>query len=107
LSAGKKRGGAYHNRTLSLSPYRCRDVEDDNGNLGTPVVHRSEAVVPLLSCRVPDLELHRCIVQTNCLSEERSYSGHTTSSHVTTRTTRTTTKKTKEDIWTEKCKQNY
>lgn len=78
----------HRDKTLHQCPYRCRDVEDDNGDLGTPVVHRSEAVVSLLSCCVPDLELHRCIVQTNRLSEECSYSrDKRTSNHGTTTTT--------------------
>lgn len=41
-----------------VKPYRLGDVEDHNGGLCTSVVHGSQAVVSLLSCRVPDLKLH-------------------------------------------------
>ena len=48
------------------------DVIDHDGSLGAPVVHGGEAVVALLSCGVPDLKLHCCVVQAYRLCEEGS-----------------------------------
>lgn len=56
----------------STAQYRLGDVKDDNGSLGAAVVHRGQAVVSLLSRRVPDLKLHRGLVETHRLSQECS-----------------------------------
>ncbi len=53
--------------------YRLGDVKDDDGGLSTAVVHRSQAVVSLLSCCVPDLKLHCGVIQTHRLSQECSW----------------------------------
>lgn len=51
------------------------DVIDHNGGLGSSVVHRGQAVVPLLPCRVPNLKLDCCVIQAYCLCEESSSNG--------------------------------
>lgn len=50
--------------------YRLGDVKNHNGSLSAAVVHRSQAVVSLLSCSVPDLKLDCGVVQTHRLSQE-------------------------------------
>jgi len=52
--------------------YRVGDVIDHDGRLSASVVHWSQAVVALLTRRVPDLKLHSGVVQTDGLSEEGS-----------------------------------
>jgi len=37
-------------------------IIDNDGDLGTTIVHRSKAVVALLTSRVPDLEFHGRII---------------------------------------------
>lgn len=59
----------------SRSTYGVGDVVDHNGSLGSPVVHGCQAVIPFLSSSVPDLKLDRCVIQTYCLCEERSWEG--------------------------------
>lgn len=49
------------------------DVVDHDGRLRPPVVHGGQAVVPLLAGRVPDLKLHRCVVQADGLCEKRRW----------------------------------
>lgn len=59
------------------SPTYCvGDVVDHNGSLGPPVVHGCQAVIPFLSCSVPDLKLDCCIIQTYRLCEEGSWGGN-------------------------------
>lgn len=53
--------------------YRVGDIINHNGCLSTSVVHRSQAVVTLLTRRVPNLKLHCGVIQTHSLSEEGSY----------------------------------
>lgn len=43
------------------------DVVDNDGGLGTSVVHGGQAVIPLLPRRVPYLKLDRCVIQTDRL----------------------------------------
>lgn len=57
---------------LIAQKYRLGDVKDNNGSLSATVVHRGQAVVPLLSRRVPDLKLHGGLIETHRLSQERS-----------------------------------
>ena len=48
-----------------LSSLECvgvGDIIDDDGGLCTPVVHRGEAVPPLLARRVPDLKLGNIVM---------------------------------------------
>ncbi len=59
--------------TQSAQAYCVGDVVDHNGGLGSPVVHGSQAVIPFLSCSVPDLKLDCCIIQTYRLCEEGSW----------------------------------
>ena len=50
---------------------RASDVVDDDSSRRTSVVHLCQAVVPLLSGGVPDLELHRRVVHRQRLRKER------------------------------------
>lgn len=53
-----------------------RDVVDDDGAVGVAVVHGRERLVPLLACRVPDLELDgRVLVEGERLREEGGADG--------------------------------
>lgn len=56
----------------SLCKYRASDVVNDDSSSSASVVHGGQAVVPLLSSSVPDLELHRGIIHGHRLWEERS-----------------------------------
>lgn len=50
------------------------EVVNDNSGLSAPIVHGRERMVSLLARRVPDLELHRRVVDLNGLREEcRAY----------------------------------
>lgn len=51
------------------------NIIDDDGRLGSSVIHRGQAVISLLSGRVPNLKLYCCIIQTDCLCEESSQKG--------------------------------
>lgn len=57
----------------SVAQYRLGDVKDDDGGLGTTVVHGGQTVVAFLSRSVPDLKLHCGLVQTHRLSQEGSW----------------------------------
>lgn len=52
-------------------PHLVGDIVDHDGSLCPPVVHGGQTVVSLLACCVPDLKLHRCVVQADRLCEER------------------------------------
>lgn len=44
-------------------PHLAGDIINDDGRRGSSVVHGREAVVSLLPRGVPDLKLHRCVIQ--------------------------------------------
>jgi len=54
--------------------YLTCDIVDNDSSLCSSVIHRCKAVVSLLSGCVPDLKLDRVVIDTDCLSEERSCS---------------------------------
>jgi hypothetical protein len=54
---------------------RVRDVVDNYGSRSAPVIHGSQAVVPLLPRRVPYLELDRLVVHRQGLREESRADG--------------------------------
>lgn len=62
----------FANRLVRICPqtHCVGNVVDHDGRLCSSVIHRSQAVVALLTCRVPDLKLHCGVVQTDRLSEE-------------------------------------
>lgn len=53
--------------------YLVCDVVDHDGRLRSSVIHRRQTVVALLTCCVPDFKLHRRVVETYRLGEERSW----------------------------------
>ena len=59
--------------TVHHLTYCVGDIIDHDGGLGPPVVHGCQAVIPFLSCSVPDLKLDCCVIQTYCLCEEGSW----------------------------------
>ena len=52
---------------LALVTYLICDVVDYNGCLSSPIIHGCQTVIPLLSRRIPDFKLNRCVIQTYCL----------------------------------------
>ena len=57
----------------SLGATKCvciGHVVHDDGSLGAAVVHGSQAMIPLLSCCVPDLKLYRDILKSNLLRQK-------------------------------------
>lgn len=52
------------------------DIVDDDGAVGVAVVHGSQRLVSLLTCRVPDLKLDRgCVIEGDGLGEEGGADG--------------------------------
>jgi hypothetical protein len=51
--------------------YSLRDIVDDNGAIGVPVVHGGQGLISLLARSVPYLELNGCVlVKGYCLCEK-------------------------------------
>lgn len=59
-------------RTVAARTDLVGDVVDYDRRLRATVVHRRQAVVPLLAGSVPDLKLDRGVLQADCLSQEGS-----------------------------------
>lgn len=55
---------------LIVHSHLVSNVKDNNGGMGTSIVHRCQGIVPLLASCVPNLKLDRRVVQTNRLREE-------------------------------------
>ena len=60
----------FHPGFCSLKCVGVGDIIDDDGGLSSSVVHRGQTVVPLLARGVPDLELDRRVIKTNCLGQK-------------------------------------
>ena len=60
-----------HELITPVETHLALNVVDDDGGLGSSVVHGRQAVVALLTRGVPDLKLHRRLVQAYRLSQER------------------------------------
>ena len=58
-----------------MESFFIRNVVNDDGGLGAPIVHGRERVVALLARRVPDLELDGGVVDLDCLREEGGADG--------------------------------
>ena len=54
-----------------LITYLVCDIINNDGGLGSSIIHGRQTVISLLSRRVPDFELHRRVVQADSLCEER------------------------------------
>ena len=59
-----------HPGFCSLECVGVGDIIDDDGGLGSSVVHGGQTVIPLLARSVPDLKLDRRVIKTNCLGQK-------------------------------------
>jgi len=60
------------NKTTNCQPHLICYVVHDDGGLSASVVHRRQAVIPLLSGRVPDFKLDDGVIQADSLCQECS-----------------------------------
>ena len=55
---------------IRMDTYRTGDIIYDDCSCSTTIVHRSQTMVPLLACCVPDLKLYCCILHANSLRQK-------------------------------------
>lgn len=53
--------------------YAFGKVVNDNGRMGTPIVHGREGIVAFLACRVPNLKLESFTLHLQSLRQKGSY----------------------------------